>query len=101
MIPGNQTHSLLDKLFEPLCLALLLFVLLDLASNASSFVKVERCILRRSVLHSLGLLILSCKFERSTYLLNETGEFTWRLLCYCFNISLEHQKILGFDEDIV
>jgi hypothetical protein len=34
-------------------------------------------------------------------LIDETGEFAWRLGCDSLDITLENEEVLSFDEDIM
>lgn len=101
MRSGQITHFLLTQRLEPFRLALLLLILLDLAGDASPLVVRKCSVIRRLVLLLLGFFVFSSKFQRATNLLDEFGQLLRRLRRHGFHISLEHEEVLRFDENVL
>lgn len=99
---GEQiTYLLLTQALKLLRLPFLLLILFDLTSNTPPLGKVESSVLRCPVLRLFSLLILPSQLQRSADLVYEAREFAGGLGCHGFDVSLEDEEILGFDEDIV
>ena len=97
---ARTTHPLLAELLEPLRLALLLLVLLDLAHHPPPLREVERRVLRGLILLLLRFLVLLRELERAADLLYKLGQFAWGLRRDGLDVALEDEEVLGFDEDV-
>ena len=97
---AKETHPVLNERLKPLRLSLLLLVLLDLPRNASAFREVEGSILGGPLLLLLGPLVFCSMFQRAANLVNESCELLGGLRRDGLHVSLEDEKILGFDENV-
>lgn len=75
--------------------------MLDLTRDAPTLRKVECRVFRCLLLFFLGFLVLGLKLETAADLLYELGEVARVLGCDGLDVTLEDEKVLGFDEDIV
>ena len=100
-ISCRNTHPLLAEPLEPLRLALLLLVLLDLAHHAAPLREVERRVLRGALEPVPRLVIVARELQRPGDLVDEARELLRGLRRDGLDVALEDEEVLRLDEDVV